>query len=155
MTMNKKNNRMQAILDIINTMDISGQAELRDELARRGHHLTQATLSRNLKEMGISKITDNEGKYRYVKHVKEAPKYLSSTNFIYVGYKSVDFSGTTVIIKTNPGYASMIADELDRKFVDIVLGTVAGDDTIFAILVHEKYKELFLDRLSKTVPMIR
>ena len=153
--MKQKLNRLQAIIDIVSTMEVCGQDEMLHELSNRGFQLTQATLSRNLKELGIAKITNNDGRYHYAKHIKEAPVRIHNKHhFSFIGYKSVEYSDRLAIIKTNAGYASMIAGELDLNFEEIILGTIAGGDTIFvALKEHVKHNE-FQAQLDFLIPKI-
>ena len=153
--MKKKIDQLQTSIDIVSTMEMCGKDEMLQELSKRGFHLTQATLSRNLKELGIAKITNNDGRYHYAKHIKEAPVRIQNNhNFAFIGYKSVDYSDRLVVIKTNPGYASMIAGEIDSNFDELILGSIAGGDTIFVVLKDNVEQNDFQDKLDFLIPRI-
>lgn len=152
--MRKKDNRLSTIIEIINSKEISGQDQLLTELSKCGITITQATLSRNLKELSISKIANSDGRYVYTKHLKEFPKPPILNHFSLVGYKSINFSGNMGIIKTNPGYASMIASELDKKFEELILGTIAGDDTIFFVIKDGVRYNDVNKKLNELIPKI-
>lgn len=153
--MKKKSNRLEAIIEIVNMAPISCQEDLLRELKTRGFCITQATLSRSLKELGIAKVTDIEGNYRYAMHVKQASRQANfPRNLSFVGYHSVTFSNNLMVLRTNGGYANMIAKEIDKRFSDLILGTIAGDDTIFVVLRDSAQRAIILNRLDIYIPRI-
>ena len=101
--------------------------------------LTQATLSRDLKQLKVAKAASMNGKYVYVlpneTMYKRVHKPLSATAMLSAsGFISINFSGNMGVIKTRPGYASSIAYNLDNSEIEDILGTIAGDDTIFIVI---------------------
>lgn len=136
--MKNKKDRITAIREVIQSQSISSQDELLKELQAKGFEVTQATLSRDLKQMQIAKIATREGGYMYVMpDVAASAKYKVSPHFIppktVAGVVSIECSQVLIVIRTRPGYASSIAYDIDMSALPEVMGTVAGDDTILVI----------------------
>ncbi len=129
-----KNKRQNAILDIIRAKDIETQDDLIGELAKAGYSVTQATVSRDIRELKLIKVTADTGKYKYtVPEVKE-----DAENGVYItafspSVKSVEAAMNMVVIKTYPGLASAVAASLDSLSDLDIIGCVAGDDTVLAV----------------------
>ena len=142
--MKNKNNRLEAIRLIISEQDIKNQDQLLQVLNARGYTVTQATLSRDLKKMKISKVANTYGDYVYVlpNHALLQKKTGASydevaSNQSRYGFVSLNFSGNMAVIKTRPGYASSLAYDVDNNNVPGVLGTIAGDDTLLIVLAED------------------
>jgi len=136
--MKEKMDRISAIREIIQSRDISSQQELLDILVKKGYKLTQATLSRDLKQMQIVKMSLRDGGYLYVMpDVAASMKSNLTSHFVsphnIKGVVSVECSTVLVVVRTKPGYASSIASDVDQSLLPEVMGTVAGDDTILVI----------------------
>lgn len=141
-----KEDRLIVIRQIVTTQDISNQSELLEQLQAHGYELTQATLSRDMKEMQIIKVSDGHGRYFY----RVAPNNVSrqvapvaiedvgTNHLIARSVVSLEFSGQIAVLKTRPGYAAAIADIIDKGYIDSVMGTIAGDDTLL-IIMREGY----------------
>lgn len=134
--MKKKRNRLQVITEILRSHVIGSQEELLDKLAEHELYVTQATLSRDLKQLKVSKTPLPNGTYKYVlpsitKKISPQGTFnqLSSNGSIL----SLEFSGHLAVMKTKPGYASAIAWDIDNTGAEEILGTIAGDDTILII----------------------
>lgn len=137
--MKVKNSRMEALKMLISSMELGSQEEVLQALEREGFKLTQATLSRDLKQLKVAKAASMNGKYVYVlpndtmyKRItrpRTAMEMLQSSGFI-----SISFSGNMGVIKTRPGYASSIAYNIDNSDSPSIIGTIAGDDTIFIVV---------------------
>ena len=133
--MKNKSKRLLAIEKIINNYKISSQEQLMSRLRKKGYNYTQATLSRDLKFLRVSKIPDNQGRYIYILSGKK-DEFLQSgdqKNLPLSGFLSLDFAQNLALIKTHPGYASSIAYLIDRAGKFEIQGTIAGDDTILLI----------------------
>lgn len=150
--MNKKSNRLDTIKMIISSKEISCQEELLQELTNEGFDVTQATLSRDLKQLKVAKAASMNGKYVYVLPndimYKRNIDHSAQDMMAYSGFMSLQFSGNLAVIKTRPGYASSIAYDIDNRQCEEILGTIAGDDTILLILrenADKIYVENFLD----------
>ncbi len=129
-------NRQLKILDIISKHDVDTQEELVDYLRSEGFAVTQATVSRDIKEMGIIKTLSSDGRhYKYAaqqtKEATAADKFLSMFKNTVISIKS---SGNLIVLKTEAGSAGPAAELIDKLSYDEVLGVIAGDNTIFVAL---------------------
>lgn len=154
--MRERQERLKAIKRIIRETRIDSQERLLHHLEEDGFRVTQATLSRDLKTLRVGKqVLGNEG-YFYSLPSEETSRERES-NFIHDlerGFISLDFSGTLLIMRTLSGHADSVAMALDNLSIDGVLGTIAGDDTVFAALADSITREQFLDCLRRRVPTI-
>ncbi len=123
-----KQNRHFTIKHIITHQAIASQDELCQALRKAGFDVTQATLSRDMKELGIARVNTPDG-VRYVLHVESEERRLTSL----IGYEieSIDANENIVVIKTLPGRAQGVAEIIDNMHYPAILGTIAGDNTIF------------------------
>ena len=133
-----KSNRQEEILRIIENMEIETQEDLANELRNRGYTVTQATVSRDIKELRLIKVSGHKSAYCYAhtgrneSAVNDRMIRLLSDSTV-----SVDFAGQIVVVKTLSGSANVAAEVIDNMNWTEVLGTIAGDNTIF-IAVREK-----------------
>lgn len=141
--------RRKAIVEIVSAKSIPSQEELLSELQKKGIEATQATLSRDLKALRISKVL-GEG---YVIQDSTAPRSVRTP--IGDGILSIAFSGQMAVVKTHPGFASAIASLLDKHSLPGVMGTIAGDDTVLIILRKDAGSEAILDAMAVFLPNIR
>ena len=158
--MKVKNNRLEALRLIISSQQLGSQDELLNALQKEGFKLTQATLSRDLKQLKVAKAASMSGNYVYVLPNETMYKRVSSPNSIremmkVPGFISINFSGNIGIIKTRPGYASSIAWNIDNSDVPEILGTIAGDDTIFIVIKEGISHQHGVEALSDVVPNMR
>jgi transcriptional regulator of arginine metabolism len=122
----QKNLRQKRLLSLIKAKPFATQAELRDSLERAGVPATQSSLSRDLEELGIVK---HRGHYTVPKSNGAAAR----------GLLSLDLSGDNLVIaRTEPGLASAVAVEIDRAAIAEIVGTLAGEDTIFIAVRDQK-----------------
>ena len=146
--MKVKNNRLEALRLIISSQQLGSQDELLNALQKEGFRLTQATLSRDLKQLKVAKASTLNGNYVYVLPNDTMYKRISTPGNIREmmrssGFISINFSGNMGVIKTRPGYASSIAWNIDNSDLPEVLGTIAGDDTIFIVIKEgASYEEI-------------
>ena len=158
--MKVKTNRLEALRLIISSQQLGSQDELLNALQKEGFKLTQATLSRDLKQLKVAKAASMSGNYVYVLPNETMYKRVSTPNSIremmrVPGFISINFSGNIGIIKTRPGYASSIAWNIDNSDVPEILGTIAGDDTIFIVIKEGvKHKDV-VEALSDVVPNMK
>lgn len=139
--------RQQAILDVIQAGPVFSQEELALQLKEAGIPSTQATLSRDLKALRISKVP-GEG-YVIPARKGSLPTDLSS------GVLRIQFSGNLAVVKTRPGLANAVASLIDQQIIHPVIGTIAGDDTILLILRADSTLKQVLDALSPIFPDIQ
>ncbi|WP_321425055.1 arginine repressor [uncultured Bacteroides sp.] len=158
MTTNKSK-RLDSIKMIISSKEIGSQEELLRELAKEGYELTQATLSRDLKQMKVAKAATTNGNYVYVlpndtmyKRTIDVPS--AGEMLMQNGFKSIDFSGNMAVIKTRPGYASSLAYDIDNREYKDIIGTIAGDDTILLVFRDGYSRNEIKQLLSHIIPNI-
>jgi transcriptional regulator of arginine metabolism len=137
--MKVKNNRIETLKMLISSKELGSQEELLQELKQEGFQLTQATLSRDLKQLKVAKAASMNGKYVYVLPNETMYKRVSTPGHIRemlteTGFLSINFSGNMGVIKTKPGYASAIAWNIDSSDIPQIIGSIAGDDTIFIVI---------------------
>ncbi|SHL12772.1 arginine repressor [Xylanibacter ruminicola] len=158
--MKVKTNRLEALRLIISSQQLGSQDELLNALQKEGFKLTQATLSRDLKQLKVAKAASMSGNYVYVLPNETMYKRVSTPNSVremmrVPGFISINFSGNMGIIKTRPGYASSIAWNIDNSDIPEILGTIAGDDTIFIVIKEGiKYQQV-IEALSDVVPNMK
>ena len=146
-----KKYRHRIIKEVLQTDEINSQDMLLNILKDKGFELTQATLSRDIKELKIIKVPTSKGTYTYQLSdgvAQEEPSPMTSFGFL-----SIEFSGHLAVMKTRPGYAMAIASEIDKKASEYILGTVAGDDTILLIPRENISKEEVVRSLSAFIPI--
>ena len=131
-----KNQRQAKILEIISTKDIETQEQLLQELQEAGFYSTQATISRDIKELRVVKELTNFGTYRYTTSAKDGTNTFSARlNTIFREcITSYDYAQNIIVIKTMPGLASAAASAIDGMNMSVVVGTLAGDDTVFVVM---------------------
>ena len=158
--MKVKTNRLEALRLIISSQQLGSQDELLNALQKEGFKLTQATLSRDLKQLKVAKAASMSGNYVYVLPNETMYKRVATPNSIremmrVPGFISINFSGNMGIIKTRPGYASSIAWNIDNSDISVILGTIAGDDTIFIVIKEGVKHQEVIDALSDVVPNMK
>ena len=147
---NMQNNtkiRQRAILDIIQASPVFSQDELAARLREAGISSTQATLSRDLKALRISKVP-GEG---YVVPARGRSLSVDFTS----GILRIQFSANLGVIRTRPGLANAVAVLIDNQMIHSILGTIAGDDTILLIIREGSTPENILDALTTLFPEIK
>ncbi len=157
--MKVKKNRLETLRMIISSQELGSQDELLEALQKEGFKLTQATLSRDLKQLKVAKAATMNGNYVYVLPNVTMYKRVSTPNQIkemmrVPGFLSINFSGNMGVIKTRPGYASSIAYNIDNSDIPQIIGTIAGDDTIFIVVKQGVGEEEVVEALSEVVPDI-
>ena len=155
--MKAKTNRMETLKMLISSHELSSQEEVLQALAKEGYKLTQATLSRDLKQLKVAKAASMNGKYVYVLPNETMYKRVSNPRslremMMSPGFQSINFSGNMVVIKTRPGYASSIAYNIDNSDIPEILGTIAGDDTIFMVRKEGASENDLIKSLSELIP---
>lgn len=158
--MKEKNSRLEALRLIISSQEMGSQDELLAALQKEGFQLTQATLSRDLKQLKVAKAATMAGNYVYVLPNETMYKRVSTPASVremmqIPGFISINFSGNMGVIKTRPGYASAIAWNIDRSNIPQILGTIAGDDNIFIVIKEGASKRDVIEALSEVVPNMK
>ncbi|MBQ3885736.1 MAG: arginine repressor [Ruminococcus sp.] len=128
-----KNRRHDAILDIIAEQPVSTQEELINILAEKGIKTTQATLSRDIQELSLVKKRDERGRFRY----SLPPTALAEKSIFEEAVISVDYAMNTIVLKCRAGMAQGTCAAIDSVEHQGIVGTIAGDDTIFILVRSE------------------
>ena len=133
-----KKQRQQALLEIIERNSCCRQEDMQFELQKRGIITTQATISRDIREMGLIKVQQEEG-YTYVRRQQTEHKTKNNpyTEIFIHAVLSVDYAMNTVVIRCRNGMANAACAALDSMEFSEIVGTLAGDDTIFILMRTE------------------
>ena len=155
-----KNSRLETLKMLISSNELCSQEEVLQALEKEGFKLTQATLSRDMKQLKVAKAASMNGKYVYVLPQETMYKRISkprpaSEMLQSSGFKSINFSGNMGVIKTRPGYASSIAYNIDDSDIPEILGTIAGDDTILIFIKEGVAYHDVIEGLSGVLPNIK
>lgn len=145
-----KNNRQSQILDIIKNNEVETQEELAELLYNKGIKVTQATISRDIKELRLAKTMSSNGKYMYI--VNEKEQYAFSDRLIRIfseSILSVDHANNIIVIKTLSGSANVAGEAIDSLKWPEIVGSMAGDNTIFLVVRNVKDVDSVLLRINK------
>ncbi|MDR2148352.1 MAG: ArgR family transcriptional regulator [Tannerella sp.] len=148
--MKAKNDRQREIEQIVRTEAITCQEDLHKSLENRGIYISQATLSRDVKNLKIIKIHDDKNRYLYVLPDMTKQRMTKQNPEVKIG-STIEFSGNFAVIKTRPGYAMGIASDIDESTGDEIIGTLAGDDTILVIPRDGYSKTQIINALEKYI----
>jgi transcriptional regulator of arginine metabolism len=155
--MKDRSERYAIIKRIVSEGEIGAQEELLDLLNKQGFEVTQATLSRDLKALGIGKSLGRSGTYVYTlpdpEHLSTFRERLKAD--IVRGFVTLDFSNALGVMKTHPGHAGPVAYALDNFGIDEILGTVAGDDTILLVPADGIGRERLRKVLTEKIPELK
>lgn len=147
-----KSKRQAKILEIIRKYNIETQEELSDRLEREGFTVTQATVSRDIRELKLTKVASGTGRQKYVvlneNHVDMSEKYI---RVFKDGFVSMDMAQNILVIKTVSGMAMAVAAALDAMDCHEIVGSIAGDDTIMCAVRTVEDTENLMKRLRKIV----
>ena len=147
-----KRKRQQKILEIIDNNIVLTQDDLQNYLLAAGFSVTQSTVSRDIKELRLIKGHDSAGNYRYVSSEARNNNKQAFSHYreIFSRYAtSVDFALNDIVIKCVSGMASSVCVALDAMYNDMMLGTIAGDDTIFIVTRSENQALQLTNELKK------
>jgi transcriptional regulator of arginine metabolism len=145
-----KISRHAKILEIIEKHPTETQEELAEELKKNGYNITQATVSRDIKELKLVKVLDLDGIYKYASLKEQDSKLNERLVKVFAeSVLSVDYSGNIVVVKTFSGAANAAAEAIDVLDFKEMVGTIAGDDTIFILVRNQENVELLIDKLKK------
>ncbi len=138
--------RQKEIIELIRTHTVINQDALQELLKEKGFPVTQATISRDIRELNLIKKADSDGVYRYI--IPDPP--LPKSDFFSGNILKVDYAANTVVIKCRSGTAQAVCTELDEMVRPEVVGTLAGDDTIFVLIrTVEQAKHFVAEILQK------
>lgn len=143
--------RREKILEIIKNVDVETQLELIEQLKIVGLNATQATISRDINQLGLLKVAKPNGGYKYI--CVEHNKALEYDNKLLTLFKqsvvSIDIASDLIVIRTMSGSANSACFTIDKLNIDGIVGTLAGDDTIFVAVKSADKKEQVFQRLNE------
>ena len=145
-----KSQRQAKIMEIISTTNVETQEQLLAALQKEGFRGTQATISRDIKELRIVKELTSLGTYRYAPSAAEvAGSFSSRLNTIFREcVTAVDYAQNIIVIHTLPGLASAAGSALDAMNMSVVLGTLAGDDTVMVVMRDNNAAAVFAGEIK-------
>lgn len=146
-----KKARQNKIADLIKRYDIQTQEEMILKLEESGYPVTQATVSRDIREMGLVKGLSSRGVYRYTLPQTKDPSAARLSTAVTESITSVDYAGNIVVIKTYPGHAGAVATCVDSMNLAEVVGTIAGDDAIFIVVREAVRASAMCERLKELI----
>lgn len=132
-----KTKRQRKMIELITNYDIETQEELAAKLVENGFNVTQATISRDIRELNLTKIATKGGKQKYA--VQSSSDIVSNSKYMRVlndGIITMDTAGNILVVKTVSGMAMAVAAALDAMQIKEILGCIAGDDTIMCVVKH-------------------
>ncbi len=146
-----KQKRQQKLLELIENKVLVTQEDLQQGLEELGFQVTQSTVSRDIKELKLIKGRDGEGNYRYLSHKPQKNSHTDNQyNKMFAdGVKSMDYALNNVVIKCFGGMASSVCVAVDALFGDMMLGSLAGDDTIIIVTHSEAESKTLISELGK------
>ncbi len=144
--------RQSKILEIIKAQEIDTQERLADKLSQAGFTATQATVSRDIKELGLIKVIGKSGRSCYA----EAPKLSSAevdryTKILHETVQDVKAAENIIVVKTLPGCANAAAEVMDKMEKSEILGTIAGDNTVFIVVDSKEHVADLLTEFNEAI----
>jgi transcriptional regulator of arginine metabolism len=144
--------RHAEILDLISRYNIDTQEELTNRLQQAGFKVTQATVSRDIRELKLTKVSGDNGKQKYVVLQKpESDLYDKYVQVLRTGFLSMDKAQNILVIKTVSGMAMAVATAVDELHINGVVGTIAGDDTVMCAVRDNEEIVRVMEQIKKLV----
>ena len=144
-----KQKRHSRILKIIKDEDVKTQEQLTDLLKKEDFDVTQATVSRDIKELGIVKVPSSGGGYKYAFANRAKTESSQHLNIFAKAVTNIDYALHTIVIRTYSGMAQAVAASLDAIIGQEILGSIAGDDTIFIITENPEEAQKLTKKLER------
>lgn len=147
-----KGNRHQKIIELVDNYNIETQEELAERLKEEGYQVTQATVSRDIRALKLSKVSCGNGKQKYIA-IKQEDTHLSG-KYIRVlkdGFVSMDKAQNILVIKTVSGMAMAVAAAVDAMEMEEIVGSIAGDDTIMAAVRTVEDTQVVMDKIMEMI----
>jgi len=134
-----KTERQNKILELISRYEIETQDDMIARLRADGFEVTQATISRDMRELKLTKVQTAHGSYKYVvNQARSGAERVKLNHAVVDSIFSVDYAGNTIVLKTYPGLAMAVASGVDALNMHDILGCVGGDDTIIIVVRSEQ-----------------
>ena len=147
-----KISRQSKIIELINKYDIETQEDLADRLMKDGYNVTQATVSRDIRELKLSKVAMDGGKQKYIVLMKSEPGMSEKySRVLRDAYVSMDLASNIMVVKTVPGMAMAVAAALDALQMSSIVGCIAGDDTVMCAIRSKEDTIAVMKKLSKLI----
>lgn len=147
-----KKKRHEKIIELIGQYEIETQEELADRLRDAGYQVTQATVSRDIRELKLSKISGGNGRQKYIAFTRDethlGDKYI---RVLKEGYLSMDLAQNLLVMKTVSGMAMAVAAAVDALKLDEIVGCIAGDNTIMMAMRSESDASRVMDQLQRMI----
>ncbi len=147
-----KKDRHERIIDLITQYEVETQEELVERLREEGYEVTQATVSRDIRELKLSKIPNGKGRQKYVAFEGEeshlGDKY---TRVLKEGYVSMELAQNLLVLKTVSGMAMAVAAALDAMRIEEVVGCIAGDNTVMIAMRNEQDARIVMEKIGRMV----
>lgn len=145
-----KISRQSKIIELINKYDIETQEELADRLMKDGYNVTQATVSRDIRELKLTKVAVDGGRQKYIVLQKTEPGMSEKyARVLRDGFVSMDMAQNIMVVKTVPGMAMAVAAALDALQMNSIVGSIAGDDTVMCAIRSTEETVQVMEKLSK------
>jgi transcriptional regulator of arginine metabolism len=144
--------RIQHLRSLLEEERASTQDEIREELKRLDFEVNQSTISRDLRRLGAIKMTDGEGRTIYRLASEAPPAFVKSLADL---VRSIQHNGAMIVVRTDKGSASLVALHIDALRTDEILGTIAGDDTVFVAPVSTKKIEFLVRQIELSLESSR
>ncbi|MGN6715456.1 transcriptional regulator, ArgR family [Anaerocolumna jejuensis DSM 15929] len=144
--------RQSKIIELINKYDIETQEDLADLLTQAGYNVTQATISRDIRELKLTKVAVDDGKQKYI--VLNNTETGMSDKYVRVlreGFISMDMAQNIIIVKTVSGMAMAVAAALDALHIPGIMGCIAGDDTLMCVIKTNEETVGVMEKLNKLI----
>ena len=146
--------RQSKIIELITNNDVETQDELAELLEKSGYHVTQATISRDIRELKLTKVAGESGKQKYiVLSSAESGLVEKYVRVLKDGFVSMDMAQNIIVVKTVSGMAMAVAAALDAMHIDGMVGGIAGDDTVMCAIRTLPDTEKVMGRIAKLVNM--
>lgn len=147
-----KISRQSKILDLINKYDVETQEELADWLMKEGYNVTQATVSRDIRELKLTKVAMDGGRQKYITIQRTEPGMSEKySRVLRDGFVSMDMAQNILVIKTVSGMAMAVAAALDALQMNSIVGCIAGDDTILCAIRTTQETVTVMEKLNKII----
>lgn len=147
-----KGSRHSKIIEIIQKYDVETQDELSEYLTKEGYKVTQATVSRDIRELKLTKISLNNGRQKYAV-INEATEDLSEkyARVLRDGFRSMDMAQNILVIKTVSGMANAVCAAIDSMQLHEIVGSIAGDDTIMCAIRTVEDTVALMKKIKKII----
>lgn len=144
--------RQSKIVELISKYDIETQEDLAERLMKDGYNVTQATVSRDIRELKLTKVAMDGGRQKYIVLQKTEPGMSEKyTRVLRDGFISMDMAQNILVIKTVPGMAMAVAAALDALQMNSIVGCIAGDDTIMCAIRTVEDTISVMEKLTKII----